>query len=101
MGVSCHLDCITCNDEEGLQQFRGGEWVVLRVDPEWVDSSQCGQVTPMGPVVWAQPDDYGVPLLLEALQKEQNVVALRALGTPLLAVFSGGDPLLSQGGGYL
>ena len=68
--ASCQLKCIPCSDEDGLQQFRGGEWVSLRVDPECMDQSRHGQLTPTGPVVWAQPDDYWVPLFLEVLQNK-------------------------------
>ena len=55
------------------------------------------QITPTGPVVHAQPDDYGVPQFLEALQNRQNVAALGSLGTPHLAVFSGADPPFPKG----
>ena len=82
MGGPCHLECIPCSDEEGIWQFMGGEWVALRVVLEWVDLSRHGQITPMGPVTWAQPDNYRVPQFLEALQKGQNVTALGALETP-------------------
>ena len=36
MGAPCHLECVPCSDEEGLQQFGGGEWVALREDPELI-----------------------------------------------------------------
>ena len=96
-GAPCHLECILCGDKEGLQQFRGEEWVALRVDVEWVDLSRHGKITPMRPVVWAQPDNYGVPQFLEALQNGQNITALGALGTPYLAIFSGVDSPLPKG----
>ena len=86
-GAPCHLECIPCGDDEGLQQFRGGEWVALKVDLEWVYLSRHGQITPMRPVTWAQPDNYGVPQFLEVLQNGQSITALGALGTPHLAIF--------------
>ena len=86
-----------CSDMEGLLQFRGGEWVAPRVDPEWADPSRCDQLTPTGPVVWVQTDDYGVPQCLQALQNGQNVAALGALETLHLTRFSSADPPLPKG----
>ena len=49
----CHLKCVPCSDEEGFQQFRGGEWVAPRVDPEWIDLSSQGHQPPWD--VWGGP----------------------------------------------
>ena len=68
-----------------------------RVDPEWLDPSRHGQITPIGPVAWAQPDNYRALQFLEALQNGQNIAELGSLGTPCLAVFSGTDSLLPKG----
>ena len=42
MGTSCNLEFVPCSNEEGLQEFRGGEWVAPRVDSEWIDSLKQG-----------------------------------------------------------
>ena len=44
----CHLECVSCSNEEGLLKLRGGEWVATTVDPEWIDPSQWDQIAPMG-----------------------------------------------------
>ena len=50
----------------------------------------------MGPVVWAQPDDYGVPQFLEALQNGPYVAVLGVFRTPHLALSSSADTPLHK-----
>ena len=96
-GGPCHLECVPCGDEEGLWQFRGGNWV----DPE--DGSGVGRSVkewsknPTGQVAWLQPENYGVPQFLEELQNGQNITPLGAMGNPHLAIFSGTGPPLPKG----
>ena len=65
MGASCNLECVPCSGEEGLWQYSGGEWVASKVDPEWIDLSQWGQIAPTGSVGWPHLDNYGIPQLLD------------------------------------
>ena len=44
----------------------------------------------------SHPKNYGVPHFLEAIQSGQKIIALGALGTPYLAIFSGSDPPLQK-----
>ena len=66
MGAPYKLECVPCSNEEGLWQFRRGESVASRVDPEWIDPSRQGQIVPTGSVGWSHPDNYGVPQFLDA-----------------------------------
>ena len=47
MGAPCNLEGVPCSNEQGLQQFRGGEWVAPVVDPEWINPSSWGQSAPI------------------------------------------------------
>ena len=96
MGAPCNLGCVPCSNE-GLWQFRGGEWIAPGVDPEWIDPSRWVQVAPTGCVGWPHPDNYGVPQFLDAIQSGHNIMALRGPGDSCLAVFSGIDPPLPKG----
>ena len=48
MGAQCKLECVLCSDKEGLWQFREGEWVAPREDPEWIDLSRRGPLALTG-----------------------------------------------------
>ena len=97
MGLPCNIECVPCSNEEGLEQYRGGEWVAPRVDPEWMDLSRWGHIATTGCVGWPHPDNYGVHQFLNAIQSGQNVMVLGTLGTPHFAVFNGLDPPLPKG----
>ena len=97
MGAPCHLECVPCSDKEGLQQFRGGEWVAPKVDPEWIDPPSQGQPAPTWSMAWPHHDNYWVPQFLDAFQSGQNSMASWALGTSWLAIFSNVDSPLPKG----
>ena len=82
MGTPCHLGYAPISSEEGLLQLRGGEWVAPKVDLEWIDPSQWGQIAPTGCVRWPHPDNYGVPQFLGAFQSGHNITVLGMLGIP-------------------
>ena len=97
MGAPCDLECVLCSDKQRLQQFRGGEWVAPRVDPEWMNPLRWCQIAPTGCEGWPHPDTFKVHQFLDAIQSGHNVSALGALGIPCLATFSGIDPPLPKG----
>ena len=80
IGAPCNLECVPCSEEEGLQQFRGGEWVAPRVDPEWIDLSQWCQIAPTGCAGQSHPHNYGVPQFLDVIKSGHNISALGAWG---------------------
>ena len=96
-GAPGNLEYVPCNNEEGLQQFRVGKWVALRVDLEWIDPSSRGHPAPMGCVGWPHPDNYRIPQFLDAIQSGHNIMAFWDLGTPHLAICSFVAPPLPKG----
>ena len=68
-----------------LQQFRGGEWIGLSMDPVRIDPSRQGQIAPMGCVEQPYTKTYGVPQFLDAILSGHHISALGALETPNLS----------------
>ena len=71
--------------------------VAPREDPKWIDPSRWGHLAPTRCEGWPHPDTYGVHQFLDAIPSGLNFSALGALGTPLLAIFSGVDAPFPKG----
>ena len=69
--------------------------------PRWTHNGLThqgwGQVTHSGAVEQSDPENYGDPQLLEAIQSGQQITILRALGTHHLVIFSDSDAPLPKG----